>query len=201
MAQGTLPGFISALRAGLRPVALRNVLRASPAHPSFPFSYISGFIDNLKAANGRSFPISSARCGAYKLPFARKKSLFERHGINKPGGDGVALRFQDALVLRRNGPGNGQSQAETGFFSPGAIHPVEPLEQPLQLLSWNGLAGVGDGQLCLSVRGFQGQVDSTSIGAVLDSIVQQDGDKLPQLVALSPVPSFVPKRKFPLLWS
>ena len=39
MAQGTLPGFISALRAGLRPVALRNVLRASRAHPSFPFSY------------------------------------------------------------------------------------------------------------------------------------------------------------------
>ncbi|MGM9653804.1 MAG: hypothetical protein ACI3XU_00470, partial [Butyricicoccaceae bacterium] len=27
-AQGTLPGFISALRAGLRPIALRNVLRA-----------------------------------------------------------------------------------------------------------------------------------------------------------------------------
>ena len=47
MAQGTLPGFISALRAGLRPVALRNVLRASRAHPSFPFSYISGVIDSL----------------------------------------------------------------------------------------------------------------------------------------------------------
>ena len=47
MAQGTLPGFISALKAGLRPVALRNVLRASRAHPSFPFSYISRFIDSL----------------------------------------------------------------------------------------------------------------------------------------------------------
>ena len=47
MAQGTLPGFISALRAGPRPIALRNVLRASRAHPSFPFSYISGVIDSL----------------------------------------------------------------------------------------------------------------------------------------------------------
>ena len=47
MAQGTLPGFISALRAELRPVALRNGLRASRAHPSFPFSYVFGFIDSL----------------------------------------------------------------------------------------------------------------------------------------------------------
>ena len=46
MAQGTLPGFISALRAELRPVAIRNVLRASRAHPSSPFSYISRFIDS-----------------------------------------------------------------------------------------------------------------------------------------------------------
>ena len=51
MAQGTLPGFISALRAGLRPVALRNGLRASRAHPSFPFPDFSGFIDSLKAAS------------------------------------------------------------------------------------------------------------------------------------------------------
>ena len=48
MAQGTLPGFISALRAGLRPVALRNGLRASRAHPSFPSHKISGFIDRLE---------------------------------------------------------------------------------------------------------------------------------------------------------
>ena len=47
MAQGTLPGFISALRAGLRPVVLRNGLRASRAHPSFPFPRVFGFIDSL----------------------------------------------------------------------------------------------------------------------------------------------------------
>ena len=38
MAQGTLPGFISALRAGLRPVALRNVLRASRNKKEFHFN-------------------------------------------------------------------------------------------------------------------------------------------------------------------
>ena len=48
MAQGTLPGFISALKAGLRPVALRNVLRASRAYLSFLVSYISGVIDSLE---------------------------------------------------------------------------------------------------------------------------------------------------------
>ena len=47
MAQGTLPGFISALRTGLRPVALRNGLRASRAHPSFPFSCLPVSIDSL----------------------------------------------------------------------------------------------------------------------------------------------------------
>ena len=69
MAQGTLPGFISALRAGLRPVALRNGLRASRAHPSFPSHKISGFIDRLRGCPANRPGIL---CLCILLPFAGK---------------------------------------------------------------------------------------------------------------------------------
>ena len=77
MAQGTLPEFISALRAGLRPVALRNGLRASRAHPSFPFSCISGFTDSLQ-------PTGFSR-GLLSFPVFRKYRRFSALPIPPSG--------------------------------------------------------------------------------------------------------------------
>ena len=88
MAQGTLPGFISALRAGLRPVALRTILRASRAHPSFPFSYISGFIDSLKCPG--------AQAPGHSLFSGRSRAVLH------PAGN---VRLD---LLQRNAQGRGQ---------------------------------------------------------------------------------------------
>ena len=83
MAQGTLPGFISALRAGLRPVALRNVLRASRAHPSFPFSFISGFIDSLRP-HQTVRPVLYPVCGVRPMLPAEKSRPFAAAALRLP---------------------------------------------------------------------------------------------------------------------
>ena len=83
MAQGTLAGFISALRAGLRPVALRNVLRASRAHPSFPFSFISGFIDSLRP-HQTVRPVLYPVCGVRPALPAEKSRSFAAAVLRLP---------------------------------------------------------------------------------------------------------------------
>ncbi len=78
--------------------------------------------------------------------------FFQRHGEEEPGGGLVASAFSVPLVLRRDGGGDGQPQAEARLLPPGGVRPVESLEEPLQLLRRNGFAGVGYQQTGLPVR-------------------------------------------------
>lgn len=50
-----------------------------------------------------------------------------------------------------HGGGNGETQAKAGFLSPGVIGPVKALKQMGQLILGNGLAGIGDHQLGMTV--------------------------------------------------
>ena len=71
-------------------------------------------------------------------------------------------------MLRRDGGGDAQPQAEAGLFPPGGVRPVEPLEQPGQLFRRDGLTGVGDGQPGLALRPPEGEDDGPPRPAVLD---------------------------------
>ncbi|CAN4018575.1 SMI1/KNR4 family protein, partial [Dysosmobacter welbionis] len=112
-------------------------------------------------------------------------SLFQRHGEEEPGGGLVALGLQSSLVLRRNGGGDGQPQAEAGLLPPGGVRPVESLEQAAQLVRWDGIAGVGYQQTGLPVCAPQGQADGTPRLPILDGVVQQDADQLAQFVGVA----------------
>ncbi|CAN4006103.1 Stage 0 sporulation A-like protein, partial [Dysosmobacter welbionis] len=101
------------------------------------------------------------------------------------GGGLVALGLQSSLVLRRNGGGDGQPQAEAGLLSPGGVRPVESLEQAAQLVRWDGIAGVGYQQTGLPVCAPQGQADGTPRLPILDGVVQQDADQLAQFVGVA----------------
>ena len=92
------PSWVPRARAGLRPVALRNVLRASRAHPSFPFSYISGFFDSLACSflipllqrTPRSGPAGrrSPRRPPWGIRTARRTSGFRRDKSGPPASPG-----------------------------------------------------------------------------------------------------------------
>ena len=88
-------------------------------------------------------------------------------------------------MLRRDGGGDGQPQAEAGLLPPGGVRPVEPLKQTVQLLRRDGLPGVGHQKPGLPVRPPQRQGDGAPRLSVFDGVVQQDADQLAQLVRIA----------------
>ena len=97
-----------------------------------------------------------------------------------------ALDVDAAAVSLDQDLGDGEAKPRSaGFAAPSEIGSIEPIEDMLQVLRVNALAGVGDRQPGVAAVGRQRDLDPPLPGRVFECVVQQEQQELPQPLAIA----------------